>query len=298
MSSAAGSIDRTRRVALIAAVVSILLQSMGPIFVRKAELPGITFAFYRMVLAAAVYAVASVLVRRPVTVRAIRVSAPGGLFFAFNIATFFVAVQRTSVANATIIGALQPVALLMVVNRLFGERPSTRDVVWTTVSIAGVAIVVLGSSSADTGDPIGDLLAFAAMLGYAAYYVASKRARETLGTIEYQSSLSIVAMAVLLPFAFASGSDMSLPAASWVWLAAMVALPGSGHLLTNYAHPYVRLSIMSVLTLLAPVGSTLLAWAVLDERLVPVQLVGMTITIAALAVMVRAPNRVPAPARD
>jgi drug/metabolite transporter (DMT)-like permease len=274
-----------------------VLQSLGPIFVRKAGLPGLAFAFYRMALAAIVYAALSYLIHRPLSVRAVRTSWPGGLCFAFNIATFFIAVQRTSVANATIIGALQPVALLMVVNRLFGERPTSRDVLWTTVSIAGVAIVVLGSTSADTGDPVGDLFAFAAMLGYSAYYVASKKARESLGTIEYQSALSIVALVALTPVVFLAGTDMSASSSSWVWIAAMVALPGSGHLLTNYAHPYVRLSVMSVLTLLAPIGSTLLAWALLDEKLVPIQLVGMGITIGALAVMVRAPRIFPASRR-
>jgi drug/metabolite transporter (DMT)-like permease len=290
--------ERAHRVALFAAVFSVVLQSLGPIFVRKAGLPGLAFAFYRMALAAAVYAVLAQLIRRPLTLRAIRSSIPGGLCFAFNIATFFIAVQRTSVANATIIGALQPVALLMVVNRLFGERPTTRDVVWTVVSIGGVGIVVLGSSSADTGDPVGDLFAFAAMLGYAAYYVASMRARTTLGTIEYQSALSLVALVVLTPVVFIAGTEMATTSMSWFWLAAMVALPGSGHLLTNFAHPFVRLSLMSVLTLFAPVGSTILAWALLDEKLVPVQLVGMVITIGALAVMVRAPRHIPAPRRD
>jgi drug/metabolite transporter (DMT)-like permease len=287
-----GSGERAHRVALFAAVFSVVLQSLGPIFVRKAGLPGLAFAFYRMALAAVVYAVLSHLIRRPVTMRAVRVSALGGLCFAFNIATFFIAVQRTSVANATIIGALQPVALLMVVNRLFGERPTARDILWTAVSIAGVAIVVLGSTNADTGDLVGDLFAFAAMLGYSAYYVASKRARATLGTIEYQSALSLVALVALTPFVFLAGTDMSTSGSTWIWLTAMVALPGSGHLLTNYAHPFVRLSVMSVLTLLAPVGSTLLAWALLDEKVVPIQLLGMTVTIGALAVMLRAPRRV------
>jgi drug/metabolite transporter (DMT)-like permease len=284
---------RTHRVALIAAVTSIALQSLGPIFIRKSGLAGLSFAFHRMWLAAAVYAVVAAARRRPVTRQAIRVSAPGGLFFAFNIATFFVAVQRTSVANATVIGALQPVALLMVVNRMFGEKPTSRDIAWTFVSISGVVLVVLGSSSADTGDPVGDLLALAAMLGYAGYFVASKQARATLGAFEYQSALSVVAAITLVPVVTIAGKLDVPPADSWPWLVAMVALPGTGHLLMNYAHGYVRLSLMGVITVLAPGTSAVLAWLLLDEPLVAIQVVGLALAVFALAVMMRTPHPLP-----
>jgi drug/metabolite transporter (DMT)-like permease len=288
--------ERAHRLALGAALLSVLMQSGGPIFVRKAGFGGLAFAFHRLWLASLVYAVVSQVAGRPLRWSAIRASALGGAMFAFNVSTFFVAVQRTSVANATVIGALQPVALLMVVNR-FGERPAARDVVWTLVSISGVAVVVLGSASASTGDPVGDLLAFAAMLGYAGYYAASKHARSSLGAFEYQAALSVVATVALLPVVVLTRKDLSAPgASSWFWVAAMVAIPGTGHLLTNHAHGYVRLAIVSVLTLLVPVCSALLAWAVLDEPLVWLQGIGMVVTVGALAVMVR-PGRTAAPPR-
>jgi drug/metabolite transporter (DMT)-like permease len=286
--------ERRHRIALGAAMLSILFQSFGPIFIRKSGMRGLAFAFHRMWLAAVVYAVLASLLRRRVTLRAIRVSALGGLFFAFNIATFFVAVQRTSVANAGVISALQPAALLVVVNRMFGERPTVRDFVWTGVAIAGAAVVVLGSSSARTGDPVGDFLALLAMLGFAAYFVASKQARATLGAFEYQSALSVVAALALVPVVAIGGQLDAPDLSSWPWIAAMVALPGTGHLLMNHAHAYVRLSLMSVIALLAPASSSLLAWALLDERLVVVQIVGMAVTVGALALMVRSAQAAPA----
>lgn len=284
---------RAAQIALGAAVVSILFQSIGPIFVRESGMPGLAFAFHRMWIAAVIYALLAQLMGKPVTWRALRVSASGGLFFAFNIAMFFSALQRTSVANATVIGALQPAALLVVVNRLFGEQVTRRDLVLTAVSILGAAIVVLASASADTGDPLGDLLAFLAMIGFAAYFVASKQARASLGAFEYQSALSVVAAFALLPAVVVLGTDLSAPtASSWLWAVAMVALPGTGHLLFNYAHAYVRLSLMSVITLLAPACSAVFAWLLLDETLVLAQIGGMAITIVAVAFMVR---RAPAP---
>lgn len=285
------SLERTRRVAFAVAVLSIVFQGFGPIFVRKAAMSGIAFAFHRMWMAALLYSVLSFASGRPITRRALWVSAPGGLFFAFNIAIFFVSVQRTSVANATVIGALQPAVLMLVGARMFGERTSGREVLWTAVSFVGAAVVVFGSSSAETGDLYGDFLAFVAMLDFAGYFAASKRARETLGALEYQSALSLVACVALVPVVALADTDLSAPRpASWVWIAGMVALPGTGHLMTNYAHAYVRLSVMSVLTLLAPGISAIAAWVLLDERLVLIQVMGMVITVAALAIMVSPPR--------
>jgi drug/metabolite transporter (DMT)-like permease len=136
------------------------------------------------------------------------------------------------------------------------------------------------------------VLAFLAMLGYAGYYVASKQARRTLGALEYQASLSIVASLALTPFVFLSGERLGAShPTDWVWVVAMVAIPGSGHLLTNYAHPFLRLSVLSLLTLLVPVGSTLLAWVWLGEKVSLVQATGIAVVIAALSVVITSTNR-------
>jgi drug/metabolite transporter (DMT)-like permease len=280
------------RRALGAALLATLFLSFGPIFVRKAGIGGLAFAVHRLWLASAVYIVVLALRGRRLTFATLRASAPGGVMFAFNVATFFVGVRRTSVANATIIGALQPVALLMIVNRLFGERPGRRDALWTAVAIAGVALVVFGSSTARTGDALGDFLAFIAMLGYVGYFVASKQARRTLDTVEYQAALSVVATIALVPVAVVSGERLAPPDAStWIWIAAMVALPGTGHLLTNYALAHIRLSTVSVLTLFNPVGAALLAWLLLDQRLVAWQLIGIAVVMIGLGSMVTAAHK-------
>lgn len=268
------------------------MQSVGPVFVRKSGFPGLVFAFHRLWFAAIVYTLVSVVRGTPPTWRSLRISAAGGFWFACNIATFFVAVQHTTVANATVIGALQPVALLMLSHRMFGERIRAADLACTVLAIGGVAIVVFSHHGAGSGDRLGDLSALASMAAYTAYYSASKRARTVLGTLEYQTSLTLVAVVLLGAVTLVSGQHVAAPrASSWMWVALMVALPGTGHLLTNFAHAHVRLVVLGILTLFSPVGSTFVAWLVLDESLSPVQLVGMGVVVASLAAIVAASAR-------
>src|SRR5205085_224072 len=60
---------------------------------------------------------------------------PGGVAFSADITLFFTAVKHTTVANATMISALQPALVLFVAGPLFGERVTTRDVGWTLLAL-------------------------------------------------------------------------------------------------------------------------------------------------------------------
>ena len=275
------------QVAVACSALAVMVQSFGPVIVRKTELAGLAVGFNRCWMGALFTTAMLYLKGERLSWRVIKASAPGGLTFALNIATFFVAVKRTSIANASVIASMQPLFLMLIVNRVFGERPRVAHWVYSAIAMVGVVLVVRGSTSAKTGDLFGDFLAFIAMLLFCAYFLASKRARVTLTTFEYQTGLLIVATVIMLPILLLSGSSVRVHRGiDWFWLAMMVLLPGTGHLLTNYALAHVPLVVPSVLNLFVPAGSTLLAWLLVDERLVAVQIAGVGIVVSALAVMI------------
>jgi drug/metabolite transporter (DMT)-like permease len=271
--------------------LAVVIQSFGPIIVRKMALGGLAVGFNRCWMGALFTVGLLYLKGERLSLRILKHSALGGVAFAFNIATFFVAVKRTSIANASVIAAMQPLFLMLIVNRVFGERPRTAHWIYSGVAMVGVVLVVRGSTNAKTGDPFGDFLSFIAMLLFCAYFLASKKARTTLTTFEYQTGLLIVASVVMLPLALLSGSTIRVHRGiDWFWLAMMVLLPGSGHLLINYALGHIPIVVPSVLNLFVPAGSTLLAWLLVDERLVAVQVAGIVVVVSALAVMIATTN--------
>lgn len=272
-------------------LVAVVIQSFGPIIVRKIDLGGIGTSFHRSWLGAAFTIGLLYLRGERLSWRALRLSVWGGITFGLNVATFFVAVKNTSIANAATIAALQPILLLLVVNRFFGERPGGRVWIFTLLSLGGVALVVQGSERAGTGRLSGDLLAFAAMVLFAAYYVASKHARTALTTLEYQASLLVVASVVLIPIALLSGERLRIETGDWPYLWLMVLVPGTGHLLINYAVQYVPLVVPSVLNLWVPVGATLAAWVLLGESLVLLQILGVSACVLSLGLLVWSTSR-------
>src|SRR3954471_14852557 len=151
--------SRIAALGIVAAIVAVTSWGIGPVVVKLTDLPGVTVSFYRLVFGAV--ALVTILYARGgrLSWSLLRASIPGGLAFAADILLFFTAVKLTTVADATVISALQPALVLLVVGRLFGERVRRADVAWTGVAIVGVGIVVFASGSVQGRSLSGDLLA-------------------------------------------------------------------------------------------------------------------------------------------
>lgn len=270
-----------------AACAAILLWSAGNVIVRETPMSGVQIAFWRILLGAVVYWVALLPRRERLTWEQVRLSAPAGLALGAEIAVFFVALKTTTIANATIIGALQPVVLLVVAHRRFDERIRLPVVVAVAVALGGVVLVVSGSSQEATWSLRGDLLALAAMLLFSAYFTFAKIARRVVPAHQFQASVWIVGVLPLFPVAVIEAGGVEVPSpGQWAWLMALLVVPGTGHLLMNWAHAEIRLSVAGVLTLGVPVLSTIGAYLFLDEGLEPVQVLGMVTVVGSLVFVV------------
>jgi drug/metabolite transporter (DMT)-like permease len=245
-------------------------------------------AFWRAFGALLLYAAIHRALGGRLGLRSLRVAAPAGLAYGLQVGVFFVAIKATTVANATVISAFQPVLVAVVASRRFGERVDARFAALVGGALVGVTLVVFGSSGTPTWSVRGDLVAVLACVLWAWYFVAVKRARAELGTIELQAASLVTAAAVLLPLALVDAGGLGLPdAGSSFGLLLMVLVPGTGHLLMNWAQAHLRLTMSSTLTLGLPVLSALGAALFLDEPLVALQLIGMAVVLGALGVLIR-----------
>jgi drug/metabolite transporter (DMT)-like permease len=128
------------------------------------------------------------------------------------------------------------------------------------------------------------------MLLFSFYYVVSKRARSELEAVPYQLGLTIVAALTILPAALIVGHPISPPVGSDWWpVVLMAVVPGTGHLLTNFAHAHVSLPVMGLIGLLFTAIAPLYAWWLIGEKIGGLQAVGMAVVVAALAVVITRP---------
>lgn len=282
---------RPTRAGVAAAATAVVFWGLGNVVAKHVALGGTALAFYRLWIGAALFCGLVAATGGRLSRRTLVAAAPGGATFGVNILLFFVALKLTTVADASIIVALQPALLLFVAGR-FGERVTSGDVVGTVVAIAGVGLVLLTSDDRAGGSLAGNLLAVAALVTWAWYFVASKRTRETMGALEYQAALTLVAAVVVTPFALASPSALRIgDAATLGYVLVMVLVPGGGHFLMNWAHAYAPITLTSLLNLAVPVVAAVGAAFFLGEALLGVQVVGIAVALGAVGVVLLRSSR-------
>jgi len=287
--------DTRRNAEGIAGVVAaVLAWGSGPIFIKLIDVPGLTLAFYRVWLGFFVMVFLAAVSGRRLLWSEMPTAVGAGAIFGVNVAFFFTSIKHTSVADASLITALAPVLILVVAGPILGERPTRRDVGLAGVVIGGVVLVVLGSSGTPEWSLLGDLLAVGALVSWAGYFVATKRARATLGTLQYQTGVMLGAALVMTPIVLVSGSHFVAPRGDdWVWLAMFTLIPGAlGHIIMSWSHRYVEVSVSSLIVVAQPIVSTLAAAVLLDESLGALQVAGGVVVVFGIAAVVRAHRQI------
>lgn len=276
-----------------AALAMVGWAASGVIAKGISELGPLAVVFWRMWIYTAIVLVFLHLRGTPLRLSSIRASVGGGLSLGADIMLFFVSIRLTTVANATVIGSCQPVIMLLIAGRLFGERPRRSDWGLALVALAGVSVVLFGSSGLPEWSPRGDLLSVVTVVAWTLYFVFSKLTRDEIDSSQYTGATALLAALVASPFAIGSGQVFDMPSpTAWLWLVILSVGPGfTSHMLMNWAFGHIPAWLGSTLTLAIPVTSTLLAWAFLDEQVVALQFAGMALVMMALALLVTGQTR-------
>jgi len=248
------------------------------------ELGPLAVVFWRMWVYAIIVLIFLKLRGTPLRKESLRVSWRGGISLGADIMFFFTALRLTTVANATVIGSCQPLVMLLIAGRIFGERPKRHDWALAFVAIIGVGIVMFGSTGVPGWSPRGDLLAVATVFAWTGYFVFSKLSSQHIESSQYTGATALICALFATPFALASGQVFDMPSANaWMWLLILSVGPGfTSHMLMNWALVQIPAWLGSTLTLAIPVTATLMAWAFLGEQIAALQLVGMAVVLFAL----------------
>jgi|TARA_B100000809_G_scaffold198658_1_gene198474 drug/metabolite transporter (DMT)-like permease len=267
-----------------AALAMVGWAASGVIAKGISELGPLAVVFWRMWIYALIVLIFLKLRGTPLRKESIRVSWRGGISLGADIMFFFTALRLTTVANATVIGSCQPLVMLLIVGRIFGERPKRNDWILALVAICGVGIVMFGSTGVPGWSPRGDLLAVATVLAWTAYFVFSKLSSQHIESSQYTGATALICALFATPFALASGQVFDMPSTNaWIWLVVLAVGPGfTSHMLMNWALVQIPAWVGSTLTLAIPVSATLMAWAFLGEEIVALQLLGMAVVLFAL----------------
>ena len=223
------------------------------------------------------------------------VAAGAGVFFAVDLVLWHHAIAAVGAGIATVLGNLQVVVVGFVAWWLLGERPNRRLVAAVPVVLVGVVLIsgVVGADAFGESPGLGVLFGVGTSIAYAGFLLVLRHGardlRRLAGPLFDATAVGALVSALLGPVS--GGLDLvpSWPSHGWLLLLA-VSSQVLGWLLISISLPRVPAALTSVILLLQPVASVLLAAAVLTERPSPVQLAGCVIVLVGVVVATAGPR--------
>jgi drug/metabolite transporter (DMT)-like permease len=272
--------------AVLAASVAVLVWGVGPLLVRGVETSSASVIFWRLVLAQPVMIGFAYLTGGRLSWPILKVAFWPGVLFGTSLAAGFASIKNTSIANASLIGALQPALFLVVAPMLFGTRTSLRQAGFGAVSLAGIAAVIVGAGATSGASWQGDALAVVNLVIWSAYFVRVKQIRNRgVHSSSFIAAVLLVACVTTAPVMLLISDDVMSIGPKGLLLMSLMALgPGLvGHGLMTWSQRHLDIRVASLLGLASPVVSTMGAWLVYQQRLSGVQLVGGVLVLVGLA---------------
>lgn len=291
------------------AVLGATCISSSAILVQLAAAPAAATAFYRCVLALPLLAALAVAERRrtgPQPLGPWLQAAGAGVFLAVDLVLWNHAISDVGAGIATVLGNLQVLFVALIAWAVLRERPPRMFLVMLPVIMVGVVATsgVFGHV-AKGDDPVGGIgYGVATSLAYAVFLLLLRRAsagRTSTGRPAVAGQLTAATVgaaagSALIGLVF-GGLTTHLSWQSLGWLALLaLASQTLGWLLITSSLPRLPAAISSLLLLLQPAASLVLAYVVLGERPTLVQVAGAIAICGGVVVVSRSATA--RPARD
>jgi drug/metabolite transporter (DMT)-like permease len=196
------------------------------------------------------------------------------------------AINLTSVANATLLPNMAPVFVTLGAWLLWRQRVTGTFLVGLAVAILGAALLIGQSFSLSADNLLGDVLALCTAVFYASYILTTKQVRQNVPALTFMAWSGTVCALLLLPIALLSGETfLPISLVGWLVLLGLALLShASGQGLIAYSLAALPATFSSVSLLWQPVMAALLAWLILGEVLAPLQMAGGIVVLTGILI--------------
>jgi len=277
--------------------VGILAVSTASIFIRYAQetAPSLVIAAWRLGLATLVLLPIVIHSRRKelasISKNELIFATLSGIFLALHFATWISSLQYTTVASSVVLVSTVPLWVAFFSPFTIKEPISKAVLAGMLLALLGGIIVALSDTCSfgsegflcpNTGEFLrgeaffGDLLALTGAIAAAGYLLIGRKLRVRLSTLSYIFIVYGFAAVVLFLVMLAAGLDaFGYPPMTYIWFLALALIPQLlGHSSYNWALGFLSAAFVSIVLLGEPVGSTILAYFLLQETPTPLKIVG------------------------
>jgi drug/metabolite transporter (DMT)-like permease len=288
---------------VFAGVLGALVIAFSAILVRLSEVSPSTAAFYRCFWALPVLGLLAWLERRRYGPRSLRNRAlawAAGVMFAVDLTAWHHSIEAVGAGLATVLGNTQVVLVGVLAWLVLGEKPDRRSLMAIPIVFSGVVLIsgVVGSGAYGDDPVLGVVYGVLTAISYALFILILRH-----GNVDDRRPAGPLFDATLTGALFSALGGIAVGDIDWTpglesqaWLV-LLALSSQvvGWLLISVSLPRLPALLTSIVLMLQPVCTVFLGALLLSEAPSAVQLLGVAIVIAGVAVATVKP-REPAPA--
>jgi len=302
---------------LLVLAIGILAVSTASIFIRYANeyAPSLVIAAWRLSLASLVLAPIAVTRHRAelstLRRRELGLALLSGLLLAIHFATWISSLAYTTVASSVVLVSTVPLWVALF-SPITIKEPLTRPVLIGMILalLGGVIVGMSDSCSWQAGRLacpswsefiqgkafLGDLLALVGAVAAAGYLLIGRSLRVRVSLISYVFVVyGMAAIALIVIMLTAGGRPFGYPPITYIWFLLLALIPQLlGHSTYNWALGYLSAAYVSIALLGEPIGSTILAYFLLNETPTLLKIIGAVLIMVGIYVA----SRTATPARD
>jgi drug/metabolite transporter (DMT)-like permease len=226
-----------------------------------------------------------------------------GFFLALHFATWISSLEYTTVASSVVLVTTTPLWVALLSPLVLKESLTRNIFIGMVLALVGGTIVGLSDachwnnglvcppfSEFIQGQAfLGNFLALAGAWMAAGYILIGRRLRAKLSLIPYIFIVYSAAAVVLIGIMLAAGqSPLGYLPVTYFWLLALAVIPQLlGHSTFNWALRYLPASFVAVTLLGEPIGSTILAYFLLNESPTLLKITGAVLILAGIYISAR-----------
>ncbi|GER67565.1 membrane protein [Weizmannia acidilactici] len=273
----------------IALIAGVLAVTSSAILVKYSTADAGVIAFYRLFYATFIMLPILFINKRKEHMhmgkKDLFLSVVAGAFLAFHFILWFESLNLTSVASSTVLVTLQPIFTFAGAYFFFRESLSLKAVLCAALAVFGSILISWGDFFISGKALYGDILALISCLFVTVYLMIGQYVRKRAALIPYTFTVYLASTVVLFFYVVLSGeSFFPYSAQNWVCFLLLAILPTlAGHSVFHWVVKWISASVVSVAILFEPVGASILAYFLFQEKISWFQAVGGIIILLSIA---------------
>jgi drug/metabolite transporter (DMT)-like permease len=199
-----------------------------------------------------------------------------GIFLSLHFAFWIASLKYTSVASSVVLVSTHPIFVGIGSWLFLRERLGLYLVLGILLSVLGSGLISYGDTALSENALMGDGLALLGAMTASGYFLVGKRMRKNQDLLSYifpvysTAGLVLIILSIIFQKSFTGYSS-----STYLYLFLLALIPQLiGHTTFNWALRYLPASLVSITILGEPIGSTLLAYLILGEKLTTLKIIG------------------------